>query len=146
MNKLAMTQAIMVAKETKELTWQKIGEAVGMSAEWTASACLGMNSMSAETAKKLCHVLDLGTEVELTLQKYPNKQWDQAVPTDPLLYRLYEMMSVYGPAIKEIVHEKCGDGIVSAIDFALNIEKKPDPKGERIVITLDGKFLPYKSW
>jgi len=146
MNKLAMTQAIMVAKETKEMSWEKIGEAIGMSPEWTASACLGMNSMPVETAKKLCQIMDLGTEVELALQKYPNKQWDQTVPTDPLLYRLYEMMSVYGPTIKEIVHEKCGDGIVSAIDFAMNIEKKPDPKGDRIVITLDGKFLPYKSW
>jgi cyanate lyase len=77
MNKLAMTQAIMVAKETKELTWEKIGETIGMSPEWTASACLGMNSMPADTAKKLCQSLDLGTEVELALQKYPNKQWDQ---------------------------------------------------------------------
>ena len=146
MDKLAMTQAIMVAKETKGLTWEKIAEAVGMSVEWTTSACLGMNSMTADTANKLCTFLQLDSEVELALQKYPNKQWDQTVPTDPLLYRLYEMMSVYGPTIKEIVHEKCGDGIVSAIDFSMNIQKKPDPKGYRIVITMDGKFLSYKSW
>lgn len=100
MDKLAMTQAIMVAKETKGLTWEKIAEAVGMSVEWTTSACLGMNSMTADTANKLCTFLQLDSEVELALQKYPNKQWDQTVPTDPLLYRLYEMMSVYGPTIK----------------------------------------------
>lgn len=146
MNKLAMTQAIMVAKESKEISWEAIGKALGMSPEWTASACLGMNSMSEEAAKKLCQTLDLGKEVELALEKYPNKKWDQTIPTDPLLYRLYEMMAVYGPSIKEIVHEKCGDGIVSAIDFSLSVDKKSDPTGDRIVITLDGKFLPYKSW
>lgn len=83
----------------------------------------GYEQYAGRYRQKLCQSLDLGTEVELALQKYPNKQWDQTVPTDPLLYRLYEMMSVYGPTIKEIVHEKCGDGIVSAIDFAMNIEK-----------------------
>ena len=103
MNKLAMTQAIMVAKDSKELTWEAIGNSMGMSPVWVTSACLGMNSMSPEAAKKLCQLLDLGTEVELALAAYPTKVWDQAVPTDPLIYRLYEIVGVYGPTLKEVI-------------------------------------------
>lgn len=146
MDKLAMTQAIMVAKDSKDVTWEAIGQAAGMSAEFTTSVCLGMNSMPAEAATKLCNYLDLSTEVELALQAYPTKVWDQTVPTDPLIYRFYEIMGVYGGTMKEIIQEKCGDGIMSAIDFTLSIDKKEDPKGDRIVVTMDGKFLAYKGW
>jgi len=146
MNKLDMTQAIMVAKETKEVTWEQIGEALAMSPVWTASACLGMNSMTAEKATALCQFLDLSAEVREALEKYPTKVWDQAVPTDPLIYRLYEVVGVYGPTMKEIIQEKFGDGIMSAIDFNMSIERKLDPKGDRVVVTMDGKFLPYKAW
>jgi len=97
-------------------------------------------------AKKLCNFLELPSEVEVALQKFPLKIWDQQVPTDPLIYRFYEIMGVYGTTFKEIIQEKCGDGIMSAIDFTINIDKKEDPKGDRVVVTLDGKFLPYKSW
>ncbi len=146
MNKLAMTQAIMVAKDSKELTWEAIGNSMGMSPVWVTSACLGMNSMSPEAAKKLCQLLDLGTEVELALAAYPTKVWDQAVPTDPLIYRLYEIVGVYGPTLKEVIQEKFGDGIMSAIDFSMSVDKQEDPKGDRVVVTMNGKFLPYKSW
>lgn len=146
MNKLAMTQAIMVAKDSKELTWEQIGDNMAMSPVWVTSACLGMNSMPAEAAKKLCHLLDLGTEVELALTAYPTKVWDQAVPTDPLIYRLYEIVGVYGPTLKEVIQEKFGDGIMSAIDFSMSVDKQADPKGDRVVLTMNGKFLPYKSW
>lgn len=146
MNKLAMTQAIMVAKDSRELTWEQIGHQMGMSPVWVASACLGMNSMPAEAAKKLCQMLDLGTEVELALETYPTKIWDQAVPTDPLIYRLYEIVGVYGPTLKEVIQEKFGDGIMSAIDFSMSVDKQADPKGDRVVLTMNGKFLPYKSW
>lgn len=146
MNKLDMTQAIMVAKDTKEVTWEQIGEALGMSSVWTASACLGMNSMPEEKATALCQFLDLSAEVREALEKYPTKEWDQAVPTDPLIYRLYEVVGVYGPTMKEIIQEKFGDGIMSAIDFNMSIERKHDPKGDRVVVTMDGKFLPYKAW
>ena len=145
MNKLAMTQAIMVAKDSKELTWEAIGNSMGMSPVWVTSACLGMNSMSPEAAKKLCQLLDLGTEVELALAAYPTKVWDQAVPTDPLIYRLYEIVGVYGPTLKEVIQEKFGDGIMSAIDFSMSVDKQEDPKGDRVVVTMNGKFLPYKS-
>ena len=146
MNKLAMTQAIMVAKDSKELTWEAIGNSMGMSPVWVTSACLGMNSMSPEAAKNLCRLLDLGTEVELALAAYPTKVWDQAVPTDPLIYRLYEIVGVYGPTLKEVIQEKFGDGIMSAIDFSMSVDKQEDPKGDRVVVTMNGKFLPYKSW
>ena len=146
MNKLAMTQAIMVAKDSKELTWEAIGNSMGMSPVWVTSACLGMNSMSPEAAKKLCQLLDLGTEVELALAAYPTKVWDQAVPTDPLIYRLYEIVGVYGSTLKEVIQEKFGDGIMSAIDFSMSVDKQEDPKGDRVVVTMNGKFLPYKSW
>ena len=146
MNKLAMTQAIMVAKDSKELTWEAIGNSMGMSPVWVTSACLGMNSRSPEAAKKLCQLLELGTEVELALAAYPTKVWDQAVPTDPLIYRLYEIVGVYGPTLKEVIQEKFGDGIMSAIDFSMSVDKQEDPKGDRVVVTMNGKFLPYKSW
>lgn len=146
MNKLAMTQAIMVAKENKDLTWEQIGNSMGMSPVWVTSACLGMNSMPPEAAKMLCQLLDLGTEVELALEAYPTKVWDQAVPTDPLIYRLYEVVGVYGPTLKEVIQEKFGDGIMSAIDFSMSVDKQEDAKGDRVVLTLNGKFLPYKSW
>ncbi len=146
MDKLAMTQAIMVAKETKELSWEDIADAVGMSPVWTTSACLGMNSMPEDKAAALCQFLDLSAEVRLALEKYPTKVWDQAVPTDPLIYRLYEIVGVYGPTLKEVIQEKFGDGIMSAIDFNMTVEKKEDPKGDRVVVTMDGKFLPYKAW
>ena len=105
-----------------------------------------MNSLKKEYADKLCGILELSEEVSGALQTFPNKKWDQTVPTDPLIYRLYEVVGVYGETIKEIVHEKFGDGIMSAIDFSLDIDKEEDPKGDRVVIKMNGKFLPYKSW
>jgi len=146
MDKLAMTQAIMVAKEEKSLSWQEIAKAVGLSTEFTTSVCLGMNSMAEVEAKKLCKCLGLPVEVAVAVEKFPVKVWDQTVPTDPLIYRFYEIMGVYGPTLKEVIQEKCGDGIMSAIDFTLTVDKKEDPKGDRIVVTMDGKFLAYKGW
>lgn len=146
MNKLEMTQAIMVAKDTKGLTWEEISKAINMSTEWTVSACLGMNSMPEKEAVMLSEFLELPIEVADTLEKFPLKVWDQKIPTDPLVYRFYEIMGVYGETLKEVIQEKCGDGIMSAIDFTLSVDKKKDPKGDRVVVTMDGKFLPYKSW
>ena len=146
MDKLAMTQAIMVAKENKALTWEEIGSAINMSPVWTTSACLGMNSMPADTAKKLCGFMNLSAEVEAALIAFPTKVWDESVPKDPLIYRLYEIVGVYGPTLKEVIQEKFGDGIMSAIDFNMSVEKEEDPKGDRVVLTMNGKFLPYKTW
>jgi cyanate lyase len=146
MNKLAMTEAIITAKIEKKLSWEQIGIALEMSPVWLTSACLGMNSASAEAAQKIGDYLDLSTEVVTALQDYPTKVWDQKVPTDPLIYRLYEVVGVYGDTLKEVIQEKFGDGIMSAIDFSMEVDKIEDPKGDRVLLTLNGKFLPYKSW
>ncbi|NIR58531.1 MAG: cyanase [Gammaproteobacteria bacterium] len=146
MDRLTMTEHIIEAKQKKGLTWEAIAGEVGMSPEWTTSACLGMNSMPADRAQALGRCLDLSDEVVAELQRCPLKVWDQTVPTDPLIYRMYEIMGVYGSTVKELIHEKFGDGIMSAIDFTISVDKKEDPKGDRVVITLDGKFLPYKAW
>jgi len=91
-------------------------------------------------------LLGLGAEGSTALQRFPHKTWSQAIPTDPVIYRWYEIVGVYGETIKELIHEKFGDGIMSAIDFTMEIDKQEDPKGDRVVVKLNGKFLPYKSW
>ena len=107
----------------------------------------GQASVSADEAAKLTKALGLDEEVIRVLQECPSKgALGQTVPTDPLIYRFYEIMQVYGPAIKDIIHEQFGDGIMSAIDFEMDIKKQPDPKGDRIVLTFNGKFLPYRKW
>ncbi len=141
-----MKSLILGAKEKCGVTWEGIAQEIGMSPTWITSACLGMNSMLADQAKKVCAMLSLPNEVATTLEKCPHKDWDKLVPTDPLVYRFYEIVGVYGDTIKEIIHEKFGDGIMSAIDFSINIQKEENPNGDRVVVTLNGKFLPYKSW
>ncbi|MGB5506901.1 MAG: cyanase [Sulfurovum sp.] len=146
MKKIEMTEEILLAKKQIGSSWEEIAEKVGMSPVFLTSAALGMNSLKKEDSEKLCEILELSGEVASALQEFPNKKWAQTVPTDPLIYRLYEVVGVYGETIKEIVHEKFGDGIMSAIDFSLDIDKEEDPKGDRVVIKMNGKFLPYKSW
>ena len=146
MDKLMMTEAIMLAKAEKGLSWEQMGNDLGFSPVWLTSACLGMNSAPQEKALAIAEYLQLDNEVASALMAYPTKIWDQAVPTDPLIYRLYEIVGVYGETLKEVIQEKFGDGIMSAIDFSMDIEKQPDPKGDRVILTMNGKFLPYKSW
>jgi len=146
MSKEEMTETIIAAKLAKNLSWEAIAEQVGVGSVWLTSACFGKNSMKPELAEKLCAVLDLGPEVNIALQTFPHKAWDKTVPQDPVIYRLYEIVGVYGDTIKEIIHEKFGDGIMSAIDFSMHIDKEENPAGDRVVITMNGKFLPYKSW
>jgi cyanate lyase len=146
MNKDAMKEAILQAKFEKGLKWSDIAKAAGLSAEFTCSACLGMNHLEKQQADAVAGVLGLDSDVSTALQRFPLKSWDQIVPTDPLIYRWYEMLNVYGGTIKELINEKFGDGIMSAIDFTMNIDKQEDPKGDRVLVTISGKFLPYKSW
>jgi cyanate lyase len=146
MNKAAMKEAILEAKFEKGLKWADIAKAAGVSAEYTCSACLGMNHLDKPQADAVAELLGLGGEVSTALQRFPHKTWSQTVPTDPVIYRWYEIVGVYGETIKELIHEQFGDGIMSAIDFTMNIDKQEDPKGDRVVVTLNGKFLPYKSW
>ncbi len=146
MDKVSMTEAIIGCKIAKGLSWETIAKDLGMSPVWLTSACLGMNSAPPEKAVAIAEYLGLGTEVAKALQAFPTKTWSQAVPTDPLIYRLYEIVGVYGETLKEVIQEKFGDGIMSAIDFSMEVEKIADPKGDRVLLTLNGKFLPYKSW
>jgi len=146
MTKIEMTEEIMAAKKSSGLSWEAISEKVGLGSVFLTSACLGKNSLKKEPAQKLCEVLSLPAEVAGALQEYPNKTWDFTIPQDPVVYRFYEVVGVYGETIKEIIGEKFGDGIMSAIDFSMDIDKEENPLGDRVVITMNGKFLPYKSW
>lgn len=141
-----LIETIVLTKKSKELTWQQIADEIGMGEVWTTSACLGMNSMPAEPAEKLCSFLELPAGAQTILMEYPTKSWPKDVPQDPLIYRLYEVVGVYGDTLKEVIQEKFGDGIMSAIDFTMDVDKLEDPKGDRVVITMNGKFLKYKAW
>jgi len=146
MNKLDVTELIFSVKKERDLAWQTIADAIGTSVVWTTSACLGMNSFPESEADKLVDFLDLPAETKSVLMEYPTKEWDKSVPQDPLIYRLYEVVGVYGDTLKEVIQEKFGDGIMSAIDFSMEVDKEEKPKGDRVVLTLNGKFLPYKTW
>lgn len=140
-----VTEMILAAKVGKGLKWTEIAEQVGLSKEWTTAACLGQMTFNKEQAEIVGKLFDLSDEAVAWLQIVPSKGSD-GIPTDPLLYRLYEIVSVYGGSIKELIHEEFGDGIMSAIDFSLDIQREPDPKGDRVNMVMSGKFLPYKSY
>ena len=146
MNKQTMTDVIVSTKASKGLTWERMGEDLKLSPVWLASACLGMNSATAEQAKAIAAYLGLDDKVVAALANYPMKTWDQQIATDPLIYRFHEITGVYGTTLKAVIQEKFGDGIMSAIDFSMEVEKIEDPKGDRVLVTMNGKFLPYKSW
>jgi len=146
LNKDDMTMAILAARKKLGLSWEGLSEKVGLAPVFLTSACLGMNSLKPEYADKVAKVLGLDSEVSDALQLFPHKSWDKAIPTDPVVYRFYEAIGVYGDTIKELIHEKFGDGIMSAIDFTMHIDKEENPAGDRVVINMNGKFLPYKSW
>lgn len=146
MTKLEMSETIILAKKTSQITWEELANKIGLGEVFLTSAALGMNSLQKEKADKLCDILSLDKQVSLALQEYPSKQWDKTVPTDPLIYRFYEVVGVYGETLKETIGEKFGDGIMSAIDFSMDVNKEENPAGDRVVITMNGKFLPYKAW
>ena len=146
MKKIDLVEAIILAKKLKGLSWESIAEELDASTVWVTSACLGMNSMAKEPAEKLCALLNLPDGAVAALMEYPTKSWDQSIPQDPLIYRLYEVVGVYGETLKEVIQEKFGDGIMSAIDFSLDVDKEEHPKGDRVIVTMNGKFLPYKAW
>lgn len=146
MTKIQMTEAIILAKNEKSVGWSDIAKAAELSEVYTTSACLGMNHLDSKPADQLAEFLGLDRQVADALKAFPTKTWEQVIPTDPLIYRLYEIVGVYGPTMKELIHEKFGDGIMSAIDFTMDIDKEENPAGDRVKVTMNGKFLPYKSW
>ena len=148
MTKQEMSAAVLAAKKAKGLTWAKLAEEVGLGELWLASCGHGENCLDPGSAEKLAALLSLGPEVRAALAEPPLKGWsmDKPIPTDPLIYRFYEIVAVYGTTIKDIIQEKFGYGIMSAIDFKMEIDKESNPKGDRVVVKLNGKFLPYTKW
>jgi cyanate lyase len=147
MNRNDVTEKIIATKVSKGLQWAEVASKVGLSKEWTTAACLGQMTLNDEQAKVLGEIFSLSEEEQKWLKVVPYKgSLPTQVPTDPLIYRWYEVVSVYGTTIKELIHEEFGDGIMSAIDFSMDITREPDPKGDRVKVVLSGKFLPYKSY
>ena len=147
MTRHELTEKIVLAKLKKHVTWRQLAQAVGKSPAWTTAALLGQMSMSGEEAAAAARLLDLSEDDALLLQTVPSRgSLGQAVPTDPLIYRFYELIQVYGTTFKALIEEEFGDGIMSAIDFNMDFERVPDPKGDRVKITLNGKFLPYRKY
>ena len=146
MTKEDVTAMILSAKRTTGMTWEEIADKIGMSPVWTHSSAMGMNAMPKDKAEALTQVMGLPQEAAIVLTESPTKIWEQAVPTDPCIYRLYEIVGVYGPTIKAIINEKFGEGIMSAIDFDMQITRVENPKGDRVKIEMSGKYLSYNSW
>lgn len=145
--KTALGQKILKVKRHLGLTWDDVGRALGHSPVWSCAACLGQMSMTAETAAKAAALFDLDEDEQAALEAIPYRgSLPGAVPTDPLIYRFHELVQVYGTTWKELIHEEFGDGIMSAIDFDMALERQPDQKGDRVKITMSGKFLPYKRY
>jgi cyanate lyase len=142
-----VTELIVLQKQLKNLTWPELADIVGKSKEWTTAALLGQMTLTNEQATKVGKALDLPEAAIAQLQVVPYKgSLPTAVPTDPLIYRFYELISVYGTTFKALIHEEFGDGIMSAIDFDMDLSRQEDAKGDRVKITMTGKFLPYKSY
>ena len=149
MTRAELTEKIMTHKIIHDVKWADVADKVGQSKEWTTAALLGQMSMTRDQAEAAANGLGLNLSPEeiALLMTVPNRgSLAAAVPTDPLIYRLYELIQVYGTTFKALIEEEFGDGIMSAIDFNMDIDRKEDPKGDRVVITLDGKFLPYKVY
>jgi len=137
---------LLAAKKRKGARWSDLAAAIGRSVEWSTAAALGQHPLTDEQAAALGGLLELDDDVVTALTLPPVRGRDAVDTSEPIVYRLQEMVQVYGSAISELVREEFGDGIVSAIDFEMALERVPDPKGDRVRITLNGKFLPYRTW
>ncbi|MGP1386609.1 MAG: cyanase [Thainema sp.] len=143
----AITEKLLAAKKAKGITFADLESKVGRDEVWIASVIYRQASASEEEATQIVEALGADPSLIEPLTECPVKgSLDPVIPTDPLIYRFYEIMQVYGMPIKSVVHEKFGDGIMSAIDFTIDVEKEEDPKGDRVKIIMCGKFLPYKKW
>lgn len=147
MNREDVTDLILAAKRRKGVKWCELAGLLGQSKEWSTAALLGQMTLNAAQAARLGDVLELPDEAVALLQEVPYKgSLPTTVPTDPLIYRFHELVSVYGTTFKALIHEEFGDGIMSAIDFSIDLQREPDPRGDRVRIVMSGKFLPYKSY
>lgn len=146
-NRNQVTDMIRSAKVLKNIKWSQVAEVVGQSKEWSTAACLGQMAMTKEQATAVGELFELTDEAIAWLQIAPYKgSLPTEVPTDPLIYRWYELVNVYGTTLKELIHEEFGDGIMSAIDFSMDLQRENDPKGDRVSVVMSGKFLPYKMY
>jgi cyanate lyase len=142
-----VTDLIYSAKVQKGIKWADVAKKLKLSKEWTTAACMGQMTLTKAQAETVGKIFGLPKEAITLLQVVPYKgSLPTSVPTDPLIYRWYEIVNVYGTTIKELIHEEFGDGIMSAIDFSMDIVREPDPKGDRVNVVLSGKFLPYKTY
>jgi cyanate lyase len=147
MNRLDVTEKIIAARVTKGLKWSEVARKVGLSKEWVTAACLGQMTLNARQADVVAEIFGLNAEEKRWLTVVPYKgSLPTTVPTDPLIYRFYEIVNVYGTTLKELIHEEFGDGIMSAIDFKMDLRREADPAGDRVAILMSGKFLPYKTY
>ena len=146
MTKDDVAMLIIAAKKTAGLSWEAMAEKIGMSPVFTHSAATGMNAFPLEKAKLLAQLLNLPQEAIDILVESPTKNFAQTVPTDPCIYRFYEIVGVYGPTLKALIHEEFGDGIMSAIDFEMSVVREPNPKGDRVKVEMSGKYLQYNAW
>jgi cyanate lyase len=147
MSRADVTAKILAAKVTKGLKWTDVAAKVGRSKEWVTAACLGQMTLTATQAGVIGPLFGLSEDDVKWLTSVPYKgSLPTTVPTDPLIYRFYELVSVYGTTLKELIHEEFGDGIMSAIDFTMDVTREADPKGDRVKIAMSGKFLPYKTY
>ena len=147
MNRSDVTDLIIEAKVLRGIRWADVAERVGKSKEWTTAACLGKMAFDEAGARAVMDIFGLPAEAEPWLSAVPYKgSLPTQVPTDPLIYRFYELISVYGTTFKALIHEEFGDGIMSAIDFRMDLQREPDPNGDRVRIEMSGKFLPYKTY
>ena len=141
-----ITRTLLACKKAKGLSFGDLEQAVGLDEICIAAILYRQATATPDEARKLTQALGLGPDVADQLTDYPTKGLGPVVPTDPLVYRFYEIMQVYGMPLKSVIQEKFGDGIMSAIDFTMHVEKVEDPKGDRVKLTMNGKFLPYKKW
>jgi cyanate lyase len=147
MKRQDITDLIMYRRITRGIKWAEVAKKVGASKEWTTAACLGQMQMTKKQAEAVGKIFDLPEEAVMILQSVPYKgSLPTAVPTDPLIYRFYELVSVYGTTFKELIHEEFGDGIMSAIDYEMDMTRLPNEKGDRVKIVLSGKYLQYKTY
>ncbi len=147
MSRLEVTEKIVATKVAKGLKWSDVAAKVGLSKEWVTAACLGQMTLTPEQAGVIGEIFALSDAEQKWLQVVPYKgSLPTSVPTDPLIYRFYELVSVYGTTFKELIHEEFGDGIMSAIDFKMDLKREANPNGDRVSIVMSGKFLPYKTY
>ncbi|NLU69423.1 cyanase [Streptomyces sp. HNM0574] len=146
--RLELAATAVDAKTRKDLTWQQIADVTGLSVAFVTAAVLGQHALPKEAAERVAELLGLDEDATRLLQTIPTRgSLPGGVPTDPTIYRFYEMLQVYGTTLKALIHEQFGDGIISAINFKLDVQKVADPEGgERAVVTLDGKYLPTKPF